>query len=257
EGLRPECIAVSSDGHAGIADLSDLLPLPLPANPPIKATPYTAPELVLASDEVDARADLYSFGAMIYALYLGRELTEIDFERQGVPKPFVLQFPDAHPVVGRILMKTFVREPAARFPSDEAQREDASGFKELIQALRIAADSLEVVRLDIAGWTNTGRARTNNEDAFAILHATGGRLHAFGDQVLLVLAGGMGGEAAGEIASGMAVSGLGKLMLQEPMCAGLATGQYQTEVPFDAAAAEEAVTKAIREINREIHDTAR
>ena len=257
EGLRPEFIVVRADGHVAIADLSDLLPLPLPPCAPIKATPYSAPELILASETADARADLYSFGATMYALYLGRELTEIDFERQGVPKPFVLQFPDAHPLVGRILMKTFVREPNARFPSDEAFREDASGFKELIQTLRIAADTLGLVRLDAAGWTNTGLMRTNNEDAFAILHATSGRLHQLSDQALVILADGMGGAAAGEVASSMAVNGLQKLLLEEPMCTGLRDEPSKPQTPLDLVAAQIALNKALGEINREIHDTAR
>ena len=61
-----------------------------------------------------ARADLYSFGAMVYALHVGRELTEMDFELQGVPKPFIPRFPDTHPALGRLVSKTFCREPADR-----------------------------------------------------------------------------------------------------------------------------------------------
>ena len=72
EGLRPDVVAVTSAGRAVLTDLSDLLPLPLPPNPPIQATPYTAPELVLDSANADCRSDLYSFGAMLYALYVGR-----------------------------------------------------------------------------------------------------------------------------------------------------------------------------------------
>jgi protein phosphatase len=224
EGLRPESVVIKNDGHAAIADLSDLLPLPLPANPPIKATPYTAPELILAANEADARADLYSFGAMIYALYLGHELTEMDFERQGVPKPFVFQFPDAHPLVGRILMKTFVREPSVRFPTDEAQREDATGFTELIRVLRMAGESLGEVRLDIAGWNSSGLMRTNNEDAFALIHTTSGRLHHISDQALIVLADGMGGAAAGEVAAAMAIDGLQRRVLANPLFGALNQG---------------------------------
>src|SRR5262249_7291875 len=42
EGLRPDNITVTNAGQAMIADLSDLLPLPLPPSPPIRATLYTA-----------------------------------------------------------------------------------------------------------------------------------------------------------------------------------------------------------------------
>src|SRR5262249_32978670 len=93
-GRRPDNVAVGGDGQVRLRDLCDLLPLPVPADAPIRATLYTAPELIVNAAGADARADLYSFGATIYALFMGRELVEKDFERQGVPKPFIPQFPD-------------------------------------------------------------------------------------------------------------------------------------------------------------------
>src|SRR5439155_21067758 len=110
-----------------------------------RATLYTAPELIVARDKVDARSDLYSFGAMLYALHVGRELTEMDFERQGVPKPFIPRFPDIHPAFGRLMMKTFCREPNLRFPTDEAAREDPTGFTELIRTLEVCRRTLDNV----------------------------------------------------------------------------------------------------------------
>ena len=58
---------------------------------PSGGTLYTAPEIVAGSAEkTDARADLYSFGAMLYRSVVGRELVEKDFEKQqGVPKEFI------------------------------------------------------------------------------------------------------------------------------------------------------------------------
>ena len=65
-----------------------------PPDAPIRATLYTAPELILNPDQADARADLYSFGAMLYSLeYLHHALEEKDFERQFAPK----QITDASP----------------------------------------------------------------------------------------------------------------------------------------------------------------
>ena len=75
EGLRPDIVVVSAAGQAGLTDLSDLLPIPVAEDAQVQATTYTAPELVLDREQADARADLYSFGAMLYALFLGRELT--------------------------------------------------------------------------------------------------------------------------------------------------------------------------------------
>jgi protein phosphatase len=70
------------------------------------------------------------------------------------------------------------------------------------------------VRLRLAGLTDVGITREHNEDAFAFLDLTSGQSHeAVTDGVIetgsrgvvLVVADGMGGAAAGEIASAMAV----------------------------------------------------
>jgi protein phosphatase len=257
EGLRPDIVVVTEQGHAALADLSDLLPLPVPAHAPIRADFYTAPELVLASDKVDARADLYSFGAMLYALYLGRELTEMDFERQGVPKPFVLRFPDVHPALARIIMKTFTREVEHRFPSEEAAREDPTGFTELARALRTVGKLLGQVRLDIAGWTTTGKVRTNNEDAFALIHSAGSKQDDLGERALLLLADGMGGYEAGEVAAAMAIDSLRQQLLKEPAFAGL-TGDAATTAPdLDTQALRELFVHCLRETNKQIFQASR
>src|SRR5262249_13260232 len=46
ESIRPDYVIVTPDGKARLNDLSELLPLPLPVNPPLRATLYSAPELV-------------------------------------------------------------------------------------------------------------------------------------------------------------------------------------------------------------------
>ena len=76
----------------------------------------------MLAGKADARADLYSFGAMLYALHVGRDLNEIDFDRSGTPKPFIPRFPDIHPAFGRLMTKTFRKEVEGRFPTDEAAR---------------------------------------------------------------------------------------------------------------------------------------
>src|SRR5262249_5733582 len=45
ESLRPEMVVVTGDGRGRLADLSELLPLPVPPDAPIRGTLYTAPEL--------------------------------------------------------------------------------------------------------------------------------------------------------------------------------------------------------------------
>jgi serine/threonine protein phosphatase PrpC len=220
EALRPDVFVVTPEGQVRFTDLSDLLPLPLPPDAPVRGTLYTAPELMNGTGRADARASLYSFGAMLYALHVGRELTETDFDGPGKPKPFVPHFPDVHPAFGRLMAKTFRREPDSRFPTDEAGREDPTGIIELIRTLRVLGRTLDTVRLEIASWTTTGMVRTGNEDAFALLHACETRQDDLSESALVLLCDGMGGYEAGEVAAALAIQVMRQnLVSQKPFAA--------------------------------------
>lgn len=267
ESLRPDVIVVTDDGRGRIADLSDLLPLPLPEDVPIRGSLYTAPELLAFHPHADARANLYSFGAMLYALHVGRELTEMDFDRPGQPKPFIPRFPDIHPAFGRLMMKTFTREPHARFPSDEAAKIDATGFTELIHTLEVCARTLDTARLEIASWTTTGMVRTGNEDAFALLHACESRQDDVGECALVLLADGMGGYEAGEVAAALAIQALRRnLMQQKPFAALAGASVFPTEVPrsegnppiaLDVEQAKKLIHAALKDANRHVFQASR
>jgi protein phosphatase len=256
EALPPEKIVVSADGTARLIDVADVLPLPLPIEAPLRATLYTAPEIVVNPGQTDARADLYHFGALLYVLYIGRELTEQDFERPGVPKPFLPQFPDAHPVLGRLLSKTFCREPDARFPSDETAREDFSGLTDLTRALQVCQRTLDNVRLELAAWTTSGMVRTGNEDAFAFLHAVESRQDDLGESALILLADGLGGYEAGEVAAALAVQVMRRYLLQQPMFALLAGHPVTAQAHFDLKLCLEHLRTALKEANREVYNAA-
>jgi protein phosphatase len=267
ESLRPDMIVVTGDGRGRIADLSELLPLPVPPEAPIRGSLYTAPELASHSGKADERANLYSFGAMLYSLHVGRELTEMDFDRPGTPKAFIPRFPDTHPAFGRLMMKTFTREVSARFPTDEAMREDATGFTELIRSLDACSRTLDNVRMEIAAWTTTGMVRTGNEDAFALLHACESRQDDFGECALLILADGMGGYDAGEIAAALAVQHLRRNLLQQkPFAALSGASTFPTEVPrpegnppvpLRVDEAKALIRAALKETNRAIFQASR
>jgi protein phosphatase len=232
EGLRPDVIVVTPSGQVKFSDLADLLPLPAPKDAPIRARLYTAPELIAAPDQADARADLYSFGAMLYALHVGRELVEKDFERQGYPKPFIPQWPDIHPLFGRLMSKTFCREVAQRFPSDEAAKQDPTGFTELVRTLETCGRTLDHVHLEVASWTTTGMVRTGNEDAFAVIHAAESRQDDLGESCLILLCDGMGGYEAGEVAAAMAIQALRRnLLAQKPFTALVGASPFPSELP--------------------------
>jgi PPM family protein phosphatase len=257
EGIRPELVVVNSSGQAVIADLSELLPLPLPEHPHIKATLYTAPELILNPHQADARAGLYSFGAMLYSLeYLGHSLEEKDFEKPYTPKQITERNPDVHPLFFRLINKTFVRDLHTRFPTDEAVKTDPSGFPELLKALDVCRRNFDNVRLDIAAWTTTGMVRTGNEDALALLHGVEARQDDLWEYAMVLLCDGMGGYEAGEVAAALAISEMRKFLLGQPIFSAL-TGKEPPSGPVNPKAYQDVLLAALRHANKEVYTAAR
>ncbi len=273
EGLRPDYVVITPDGQARLTNLSDLLPLPLPPDAPVRGTLYTAPELMAGHGQVDARSDLYSFGASIYSLHVGRELSDMDFDKPGAgnPKPFIPRFPDIHPAFGRLLTKTFRRAVESRFPTDEAGKEDATGFLELIRTLNVLRRTYDTVRLEVASWTSTGIVRTGNEDAYAVIHSTESRQDDVGETALILLCDGMGGYEAGEVAAAMTINVMRKYLVGQKGFEALAGGSpFPTDPqasvnraeghaaqPLDVEACKQTLKAALKEANRQVFTASR
>ncbi|HTU91371.1 MAG TPA: protein phosphatase 2C domain-containing protein [Gemmataceae bacterium] len=274
EGLRPEIFVITPEGHARLTDLGELLPLPLPADLSLRHLPYTAPEVL--AGKADARADLYGFGAMLYALHVGRDLNEIDFDRSGAPKPFIPRFPDIHPAFGRLMTKTFRTDVEGRFPSDEAAKEDPTGFVELIRTLHTLGRTMDNVRLEIAAWTTTGMIRTGNEDAFALLHACESRQDDLSETALVLLCDGMGGYEAGEVAAALAIQIMRQYLVQQKPFAPLSgASSFPGDVlrlsaaqarddqtghaapPIDVEEVKKMLRAALKETNKQIYAASR
>ena len=224
EEVRPEMVVITPGGQAVLADIGGLIPIPMTPDVLLRATPYTPPELLLTPTLADGRAGIYAFGAMLYALMLGRELTELDFTGTGIPRPFLDRFADAHPLLGRLMGKTFTRDLRRRYPTDDGAIEDPTGFRELGEALDICRKQLGRVRYEIGAWTTTGMYRSGNEDAYAVIHASDARQDDSDETALVVLADGMGGMDSGEVAASMAVQILRTELLTQPPFASLAAG---------------------------------
>ena len=265
EGLRPDIVVITLDKQPRITDVSGLLPIPLPSHCLIRASCYSAPELVLCPEKVDARADLYSFGAMVYALHLGRELTELDFELHGVPKSIFSRFPDIHPDFGRLIAKTFCRDADARFPTDEAAKEDPSGFKELVAVLDSCGRSIGHVSIELGAWTTTGMVRSGNEDAFAIFHSAGSFENDFRNRALVLLADGMGGYEAGEVAARMALQAAQDYLAKEEPFTELLTRDARAPKgdtsaapkPLNLESCKQMLTSALQAANTRVYCAAR
>jgi len=216
EGLRPEMIVISPNGFAILADLSELLPVPLPGNVPLRGGFSTAPELLLNQEHADERADLYAFGALLYALMLGRELSDLDFTLTGMPRPYLERVPDSNPYLSRLIAKTFVRDTAQRFPAEDGPDSDRTGFRELIAALEACRSNLDRIKIDVAAWSTTGMVRAANEDGVAVFHWAESRLDDSDEAALILLADGMGGMESGEVAAALALQTLKECLLVGP-----------------------------------------
>jgi serine/threonine protein phosphatase PrpC len=251
-GLRPDIVVLDNDV--------------------VRGTLYSAPELLNGQGIADARAALYSFGAMMYALNEHRELNErIDFDNPGDPKPFIPRYPDCHPALGRLMMKTFRKQVEARFPTDEAGKEDPTGFVELIRTLHVLKRTYDNVRLEIASWTSTGIVRTGNEDAFALMHSTESRQDDLGEAALIILCDGMGGYEAGEVAAALTIQSLRQnLSKMRPFSAATGESPFPADPlahvsreeghaapPIDIDEVKKHIRNALREANKLVFQTSR
>ena len=118
---------------------------------------------------------------------------------------------------------------------------------------RIPPDPPGGVRVRVVGRTDVGRTREHNEDAFLVADLTTGhttltsdeREHLSGERgTLFMVADGMGGAAAGELASSMAVEVVVN-ELRERWCAG--------DVPADPGNFASALRAATEAANARIH----
>jgi serine/threonine protein phosphatase PrpC len=254
EGLRPEQVHVSADGQVTLAPTVILLPVPTPRKPSVRPSLISPPELH-DGQPADSRSDLYCFGTVLYALELGHELSELDFRGPGDPVPFLERFPEAHPLLGRLMAKTFSRLREQRFPS--AMSEDLSGFDELIAALAEARRVLGRVRLDIAGWTSTGMIRPGNEDALCVVHAAELRDGVQEEYALVFAADGLGGNDAGEVAAALTVQAMRRRLLSEPPLSGLTDNPALGRPPSRRLSIRRRIADALKEANRLVFRMAR
>ena len=56
-------------------------------------------------------------------------------------------------------LKSTLIKAKVNSPEDEAAKEDATGFTELIRTLKVLGRTLDNVRMEIASWTTTGIVR--------------------------------------------------------------------------------------------------
>lgn len=205
-GITPDTVLVDDSGVVMLPDFRLARRLPLLGS--VESTIYTAPELIIEPGRADLRADLYSIGATWYALLLGRDLEPDDFVKDFLPRPYSHHQPDADPLLVRLLLKTFSRNPEQRFPSDERRRKGDLGIAELEEQLQLYRKCLSRCAFVTGAQTSIGVYRSSNEDNFFVEKMTIKLQDEMLVAVLIILADGMGGQEAGEIASEITVNSI-------------------------------------------------
>jgi serine/threonine protein phosphatase PrpC len=105
------------------------------------------------------------------------------------------------------------------------------------------------IRFDLGAATSPGRVRERNEDSFLIQHVVSCNLDVWRELAVLLVADGMGGAAAGDLASGLVIRVVGSKLtpLISEMLHGVDKG--------DADIAD-AISAALQEANRVVWKTA-
>ena len=192
---------------------------------PIFNDGYTAPE-IYRGKRVDKRADVFSAGALLYSCLTGERLESESWrEETGTVRfypPHVVS-PELEQVVRRALLF----DPAGRWPTVDALK---------AELVRLSA----AMRIRAAVMTDVGMVREHNEDAAMAVEFVRQSLVDPAERYLYVVADGMGGAEAGEVASAIAVG-----TIRNYVESGLSGAEAQNPSQLLTAALEEANRKII------------
>jgi serine/threonine protein phosphatase PrpC len=188
--ICPESVAVARDGRLKLTGLDYVSNDNELQSEPIFNDGYTAPE-IYRGKKVDKRADIFSAGALLYTWLTGARIPSESWREEGGP----VQFYPPHVVTPRLesaIRRALAFHPAERWPNIDE-------FKAELIALGNA------IRLRAAAMTDVGRVREHNEDSVLAVEYVRESLVEPAQSHLFVVADGMGGAEAGEVASAIAV----------------------------------------------------
>ena len=162
---------------------------------------YTAPELFDEGAAYDPRSDVYSIGALLQFLLAGESLAA----GEGASLyPVATVIPDFE----RLLSKTLAESPTDRF-------QNVDELREALMALNLP----EV--LQSGHFTDVGLVRELNEDSVLALNLTQYYESVQTQIGVYVVSDGMGGEAAGEVASRVTVRAIAEWVTEKLISASL------------------------------------
>jgi serine/threonine protein phosphatase PrpC len=188
--ICPESIALSKDGRVKLTGLDYVSNDNELQSEPIFNDGYTAPE-IYRGKKADKRADIFSAGAILYTWLTGARIPSESWREEAGAVEFYPSYV-VTPRLEKAIRRAIAFSPAERFANIDE-------FKAELIALSSA------IRLRAAAMTDVGRVREHNEDSVLAVDYTRESLVEPAQSHLYVVADGMGGAEAGEVASAIAV----------------------------------------------------
>ena len=197
-GLRvndicPESIAVGADGRIQLTGLDYISNDNELQAEPIFNDGYSAPE-IYKGKKVDKRADVFSVGAVLYACLTGERLEAESWREEAGP----IRFYPPHvvsPALEQAVRRALQFEPESRWPNLDALK---------TELVKLAG----IIRIRAGVLTDVGMVREFNEDSIMAVEYQRDSLLEPAQNFLYVVADGMGGAEAGEMASAIAVAAI-------------------------------------------------
>lgn len=141
--IKPENVMIGQDGSVRLMDfgISKLMANTRLTNASIvMGTPfYMSPEQIRNSRDVDARADIYSVGVMLYEILTGSVPT-------GVPKPASQVTKDVPPALDKIVAKCVEPDPRDRYQSATELRQAFQPLRQYINKSGISGGKTSVIQ---------------------------------------------------------------------------------------------------------------
>jgi protein phosphatase len=191
--LCPESIALDGAGRIKLLGLDYVSNDNELQGEPVLNDGYTAPE-IYRGKKADKRADVFAIAAVLYTCLTGERLEAESWREEAG----TIRFYPPHvvtPALETAIRQALNFDPQTRWASVEA-------FKG--ELLKIAS----VVEIRAAALTDVGKVRELNEDAVLTAEYRRDSRIDPASGLLYVIADGMGGAAAGEIASAIAVAAI-------------------------------------------------
>ncbi len=225
--ICPESIAIAKDGRIKLTGLDYVSNDNELQSEPIFNDGYTAPE-IYRGKKVDKRADIFSAGAILYTWLTGARIPSESWREEAGP----VQFYPPHVMTPRL--ENAIRRAIAFNPRDRWPTIDE------LKAELIALGG--AIRLRAAAMTDVGRVREHNEDSVLAVEYTRDSMVEPAQSHLYVVADGMGGAEAGEVASAIAVQTI-RSYIESRLDA--ARGEVKNGAELLTGALEEANSKII------------